>query len=101
MKNGCDICMPQHKGYTVTFKNQQDIKPLMPYFASFDSSLWTQIDETSFWAEETVVFDMLDYLEAHFDASNIFAVSTMKTDDEVDWNTLQPISELHKQKQAG
>ncbi|SFM13980.1 EAL domain-containing protein [Salibacterium qingdaonense] len=100
MKNGCDICMPQHKGYTITFKNKQNMEPLLPYFSTFDNNGWMKIDNSTFWAEESIVFDILDYLEAHFDTSNILAASAEKTNQAVHESNMLPVSALHQKKEA-
>lgn len=100
MKNGCDICLPNHKGYTLWFEKGQTIEALIPYFAPYPDQQWKILDEQTVWAGETVVFDLLDYLEAHFDAAAILAVETPKTDPWNQQKEKQPLLSLRTGQQA-
>ncbi|WP_100012253.1 EAL domain-containing protein [Lentibacillus sediminis] len=100
MRNGCDICMPQHRGYSIYFKDEQSIGQLEKYFRSFPEDQWTVVEDKLYWAEETVFFDLLDYLEAHMDAEKVLAVGSKRTEPQKDMEDMRPIATFQLEKQA-
>lgn len=88
----------QYKGYTVSFEGNQTIEQLNQYFTLYSEEKWFLINEQVFWAEESIVFDLLDYLEAHFDTSNIFVSASKKTNPLDSFNEKEPIKTLHEKK---
>ncbi|WP_059104530.1 EAL domain-containing protein [Shouchella shacheensis] len=100
MQNHCDICLPQHRGYTILFKGEQQTRELEKYFKSFPEEQWSVVEDKLYWAEETVFFDLLDYLNVHMDADKILAVGSKRTEPQKDIKGLRPISTFLMEKQA-
>ncbi|UOR10810.1 EAL domain-containing protein [Halobacillus amylolyticus] len=92
MLNGCDICLPQHHGYTVYFVGGQSIDQLKKYFRYFSEEKWFTVNEKTFWTEEPIFFDLLDYLEGHMEPDKVFAVSSKKA---------APLQNLDEMKRIG
>ncbi|WP_430787595.1 EAL domain-containing protein [Virgibacillus flavescens] len=100
MASGCDICLPQRKGYTVYFEGGQTTELLTPYFETYLEEDWIELDASTFWAEESIVFDLLDYLVTHFDGSQIFITESKKSKPFVAIHDKKPIETLHILKEA-
>ncbi|MBE4908573.1 EAL domain-containing protein [Bacillus luteolus] len=72
----CDVCQPKERGYTVFFSVNQNIDQLIHYFCNYSETFWKQIDDHTFWMVESVLYDLMDYLEAHMDIKSIYAVQS-------------------------
>lgn len=86
----CDICQPKPKGYTVYFADDQDAQPLIHYIEGKPENTWSAVNERMFWVMEPILFDMIDYVEAHLDPKSIYAVES---------NREEPLKTLYEMKQ--
>lgn len=100
MPSSCDICLPQHRGYTMFFENEESPAKLATYFANYDDDQWMEIDATTVWMEETVAFSLLDYLEAYFDTQSLFVIPAQKHSPIQDRESRKPLHYLHEDKAA-
>lgn len=100
MKNGCDVCMPAHQGYTFIFENEQSPSLLKPYFNEYGENQWKEINHQAVWMEETIAFDLLDYLEVHYNPEAIFIFRAKKDAPLEDEANRQPLHALHAYKEA-
>ncbi|MUV36857.1 Diguanylate cyclase [Lentibacillus sp. JNUCC-1] len=87
----CDICNPKPRGYTIYFSEDQHTEQLTHYFKGFPETEWTLINNRMFWTVEPVFFGLMDYIEAHLSADDIFAVEASREDPIRTLNALQPI----------
>ncbi|WP_409293058.1 EAL domain-containing protein [Peribacillus sp. SCS-37] len=83
---GCEVCLPTMRGYTIYFAGEERADLLDGYFNKFDENKWKYVNERMVWAEESVFYDLMDYLEAHYESDQIFAVLS---------KTKEPLGELH------
>ncbi|WP_079476749.1 EAL domain-containing protein [Marinococcus halophilus] len=100
MKNGCDICMPGQQGYTFIFENGQSPAILNPYFAEHKNYQWQQLEDHIAWMEETIAFDLLDYLEVHYNPNEIFVYRATKDAPLENTAARQPLRSLHDYKET-
>jgi EAL domain-containing protein (putative c-di-GMP-specific phosphodiesterase class I) len=100
MHLGCDVCLPSVRGYTVYFAENENAKSLSPYFKNFPDKSWKFINGRMFWLKEPVLFDLLDYLEAHMNTDQIYAVLSSVTDPLKDLTALRPIASFKNEREA-
>jgi EAL domain-containing protein (putative c-di-GMP-specific phosphodiesterase class I) len=86
----CDVCQPKERGYTVFFAKEQNTIGLIQYFNNFSELQWMLVNERTFWMVESVFYDLIDYVEAHMDANNIYAVLS---------DYLDPLKNSHEKKE--
>lgn len=100
MKPSCDICIIREKGYIVLFEEGQNIEAIKSYFSSYPEKEWSPINTRSFWTQETILFDLLDYLEAHYPEESVQFVLKKEAELPDDEEKRITIEELRSQKQT-
>lgn len=101
MKNGCDVCMPGHQGFTFIFENDQSPALLRPYFSEYSENQWQEVNNRMVWMNETIAFGLLDYLEVHYNSEEIFIFSAKKNNPLENKSDRKPLRSLHAYKEAG
>jgi EAL domain-containing protein (putative c-di-GMP-specific phosphodiesterase class I) len=96
----CDACKPKARGYTVYFSESRDVKRLASYFSERSEQSWMLLNEKMFWVNETVFFDLIDYLEAHMETGSVFAVLSNFLDPLKNLNTMKLINEFKEEREA-
>ncbi|MFD2629256.1 EAL domain-containing protein [Oceanobacillus kapialis] len=89
----CDICRPRPKGYTVYFADEQDVSALIRYIKGNQENNWMVINDRMFWVIEAILFDMIDYVQAHMEPESIYAVESTIEDP---LKTLYNMKQIHK-----
>jgi EAL domain-containing protein (putative c-di-GMP-specific phosphodiesterase class I) len=97
---GCEVCLPTVRGYTVYFAEKENATTLTSYFQSFPEDSWKFINERFVWLKESVLFDLLDYLEAHMNTDHIYAVLSSLTDPLKNLNDIRSIGLFKEEREA-
>ncbi len=97
MTKTCDICQPPLNHYLVRFNNDEDLERMTQYFHAADLNTHA-IHNNNLKVEESVFFDLLDYLEAHLEIEDILAAKL--THLEEDDMHFQPILSYKKEKET-
>jgi EAL domain-containing protein (putative c-di-GMP-specific phosphodiesterase class I) len=97
---GCEVCLPIARGYTIYFAEEENAIKLASYFQSFQEDSWKFIANRFVWLKESVLFELLDYLEAHMTLDNIYAVLSSLSDPLKNLNDLRPIGSFKQEREA-
>lgn len=98
MQKTCDICLPQHRGYTFYFEKNQSPTILEPYYATYQNSQWQMIDEETIWMEAEAAADIVEYLESHFDKQSIYFSNASKGNPLQSKENRRPLHHFHSEK---
>ncbi|MBM7691482.1 EAL domain-containing protein (putative c-di-GMP-specific phosphodiesterase class I) [Peribacillus deserti] len=97
---GCEVCLPTERGYTVYFAGSVSTENLYQYFQNQSETSWKSLNQRMFWLKETVFFDLMEYLEAHMDVNNIFAVLSTPSDPLNNLQNLRTIDSYKAEREA-
>ncbi|WP_252311915.1 EAL domain-containing protein [Sinobaca sp. H24] len=100
MTKSCDICVIKQKGYTAIFEEGQNIEALSSYFLDYPEEEWAILNRRAFWTREHILFDLLDYLEAHYPAESVYFVHKNEAELPDDQEQKMNISELRSEQQT-
>lgn len=64
------------------------------------ADLWKLLNDRMFWIKEPAFFDLLDYLEAHMNKNDIYAVVASHSDPLKNLNELRPIDSYRMEREA-
>lgn len=94
----CDICNPKVRGYTVYFSNDQYTNQLKNYFSNYAETDWFEINERMFWTLEPIFFNLMDYIDNHMNAKEIYAVEAKSADPLRELHDLTPIKQFQESR---
>jgi EAL domain-containing protein (putative c-di-GMP-specific phosphodiesterase class I) len=97
---GCEGCLPQARGYTVYFAENEDTTKLTSYFSDFSDQSWKLINNRMIWLKESILFDLIDYLDAHMNSQQIYAVLSSIQDPLKNLMDMRAIHSFKKELQA-
>jgi EAL domain-containing protein (putative c-di-GMP-specific phosphodiesterase class I) len=97
---GCELCLPITRGYTVYFAEDENVKKLTPYFRNFPAGEWEHIHDRIVWLKESLLFDLIDYLEVHMKTENIYAVLSNVSDPLKNMMDLRNIETFKREREA-
>lgn len=97
---GCEVCVPQERGYTVYFSEKQNPEQLIRYFRHFSVNEWECIHERIFWVKEAIFFDLLDYVEDHMSNNEIYAILSDIRDPLKQMHSMKPIYQFKEQRET-
>lgn len=96
----CDVCQPKERGYTVFFSENQNIDQLIHYFCNYSDTSWKHIDEKTFWMIESILYDLMDYLEAHMDIDSTYAVLSEVFNPLINFNDKKQLTFFKAEREA-
>jgi EAL domain-containing protein (putative c-di-GMP-specific phosphodiesterase class I) len=97
---GCEVCLPTARGYTVYFAENENTQKLTEYFHQFSKDSYQFLNNRMIWLQESVFFDLMDYLEIHMNANHIFAVLSSAADPLKSLQELRPIHSFKAEREA-
>ena len=100
MGTGCDACQVSVRGYTLYFARNEMTASLRSYFNNFDKDKWEYINTRMFWMEETIFFDLIDYLSVHMLDDQILAVLSDQMDPLRDLDQMKPVQHFRLEREA-
>lgn len=96
----CELCNPKTIGYTIYFSNEQQMDLLMNYFTDYPKTTWQKLNERMFWALEPILFDLMDYVQTHMNADEVYALKSDREDPIRELQKLKPLNSFQTEREA-
>ncbi len=100
MMASCEECIISSRGYTVDFAGIQKIDSLHNYYIGLEIQQWERVSESIFWLEESIFFNLIDYVNAHLDTNPIMAVLSSRSDPLSKLDHMKPIGQFQQEREA-
>ncbi|WP_139491010.1 EAL domain-containing protein [Brevibacillus dissolubilis] len=100
MDTQCDACQVSERGYTLYFKGDLNTDWIKIYLGSYSSSSWLSINDRMHWVEESIFYNMLDYITNHLSSHEILAVMSKRTDPLAALDQLKPVAQFLQEREA-
>ncbi|MFT9846164.1 EAL domain-containing protein [Aneurinibacillus sp. REN35] len=96
----CEACQLADRGYMLYFCKTLDISFLDTYAAAAAAHEWRQVDEGMYWMTESLFYDMMDYLLAHYEEDDVRAMPAGPLDSPFDPSSMRPIQAFRGEREA-